>query len=112
MITEMKICFMTLFYSFLQTTSPRQVIFSGKLFTIIIFQLSKFSVNLYTLCFLFYKKYKDPLTVSIFSGPKGKHELISLGTGVGAINGRNISSDGRCMIDLNGLTIARRGLQR
>ncbi|XP_071789536.1 uncharacterized protein [Asterias amurensis] len=44
--------------------------------------------------------------------PKGKHELISLGTGVGAINGRNISSDGRCMIDLNGLTIARRGLQR
>ena len=42
-----------------KTTAPQQVIFS----TIIIFKLCKFNVNLWTLCFLSYKKYihVDPL---------------------------------------------------
>ena len=42
-------------------TAPQHVIFSGKLSTIIIFKLCKFSVNLWTLCFMSYKSYIDPL---------------------------------------------------
>ena len=59
MITETKVIFMTLFYSFLKNyTAPQQVIFSGKLSTVIIFKLCKFNVNLWTLWgFFSYKKY-------------------------------------------------------
>ena len=46
---------------YLKTTSPQQLLFSWKLSAIIIFKLCKFSVNLWTLCFLSYKSYKDPL---------------------------------------------------
>ena len=49
------------FTHFSKTTAPQHVIFSGKLSTIIIFKLCKFSVNLWTLCFLSYKSYIDPL---------------------------------------------------
>ena len=51
------------FDHFPKTTAPQHVIFSGKLSTIIIFKLCKFSVNLWTLCFL---SYIDPLN-SAFS---------------------------------------------
>ena len=44
-----------------KTRAPQHVMFSGKLSTIIIFKLCKFSVNLWTLCFLSYKKYIHPL---------------------------------------------------
>ncbi|XP_038053816.1 uncharacterized protein LOC119726260 [Patiria miniata] len=44
--------------------------------------------------------------------PQAKHEIVGLGTGNGAITGRNITPDGRAILDLDGLTIARRGLQR
>ena len=61
MITENKIIFMTLFFSFLKNNSTlKQLIFSGKLSTTIIFKLCKFSVNL-SLCFLSYRKYIHPL---------------------------------------------------
>ena len=43
------------FTHFPKTTAPQLVVFSGKLSTIIIFKLCKFSVNLWTLCFLSYK---------------------------------------------------------
>ena len=43
-----------------KTTAPQHVIFSGKLSTIIIFKLCKFSVHLWTLYFLSYKKYIHP----------------------------------------------------
>ena len=49
------------FTNFSKTTAPQQVIFSGKLSTIIIFKLFKFNGNLWTLCFVSYKKYPDPL---------------------------------------------------
>ena len=58
---ETNIIFMTLFCSFTKTTAPQHVVFSGKLSTIIIFKLCKFSVNLWSLCFLSYKSYIDPL---------------------------------------------------
>ena len=45
------------FTHFPKTTAPPHIIFSGKRSTIIIFELCKFSVNLWTLCFLSYKKY-------------------------------------------------------
>ena len=51
------------FTHFSKTTAPQQVLFPGKLSTIIIFKLCKFSVNLWTLCFLSYKKYIYPLSV-------------------------------------------------
>ena len=46
---------MTLFYSFLKNTAPHQLIFLGKLSTIIIFKRCKFSVNLWKLCFVLQK---------------------------------------------------------
>ena len=49
------------FTHFPKTTAPQHVAFSGKLSTIIIFKLCKFSVNLWTLCFLSYKSYMDTL---------------------------------------------------
>ena len=49
------------FTHFPKAAAPQHVIFSGKLSTIIIFKLCKFSVNLWTLCFLSYKSYIDPL---------------------------------------------------
>ena len=49
------------FTYFPKATAPQHVVFPGKLSTIIIFKLSNFSVNLWTLCFLSYKNYKDPL---------------------------------------------------
>ena len=60
MIIETNIIFMHCFTNSSKTTAPQQVIFSGKLSTIIIFSLSKFSVNQGTFCFLSYKKYLDP----------------------------------------------------
>ena len=60
MTTETNIIFMTLFYLF------QQVVFSGKRSTIIFFKLCKFNVNLWTLCFLSYKKYPDPLGVGLY----------------------------------------------
>ena len=58
MITETKIIFMTLLTHFSKTTVPLHIIYSGKLSTIIIFKLCKFSVNSRTLCFfLSYIKY-------------------------------------------------------
>ena len=50
-----------------KTTAPQHVILSGKLSTIIIFKLCKLSVNLWTLCFLSYKKYIHPLRTPVFS---------------------------------------------
>ena len=47
------------FTHFPKTTAPQHIIFSGKLSTIIIFKLWKFSINLF---FLSYKKYIHPLT--------------------------------------------------
>ena len=61
MITETKLIFLTFCTNFSKTTAPRQVIFFEKLSTIIIFKRCKFNVNLWTLCFLSYKKYIDPL---------------------------------------------------
>ena len=55
------------FTHFPKTTAPQHVIFSGKLSTISIFKLLKFSVNLWTLCFLSYKSYIDPLTTVLQS---------------------------------------------
>ena len=49
------------FTHFPKTTAPQHVKFSGNLSTIIIFKLCKFSVNLWTLCFLSYKKCIHPL---------------------------------------------------
>ena len=56
------------FTHFPKTTAPQHVILSGKLSTIIIFKLCKFSVNLWTLCFLSYKSYNDPLKTKSLQG--------------------------------------------
>ena len=57
----MKIRVYMLITHFPKITAPQHVIFSGKLSTTIVFKLCKFGVNLWTLCFLSYKKYIDPL---------------------------------------------------
>ena len=49
-----------LFINSSKTTAPQQVIFSGKLSTIIIFKLCKFNVNMWTLCFFVLQKVHRP----------------------------------------------------
>ena len=62
MIIETEIISMTLFYSFLKnySTSARNL-FREAFYTIIIFKLCKFNVNMWTLCFVSYKKYPYPI---------------------------------------------------
>ncbi|XP_022085646.1 adenosine deaminase domain-containing protein 1-like isoform X2 [Acanthaster planci] len=55
---------------------------------------------------------KSLAAILLQKSPEARHEIISLGTGTGAITGRNVTTDGRSILDLNGLTIARRGFQR
>ena len=58
------IIFMTFFYRFLKNYSTSASNISRETFyTTVIFKLRKFSVNLWTLCFLSYKKYIDPFTM-------------------------------------------------
>ena len=52
------------FTHFPKTTASQQVIFSVKLSSVIIFKLCKFNVNLWTLCFLSYREYIDPLSTA------------------------------------------------
>ena len=52
------------FYHFINTTAPQQVIFSGKLSTVIILKRCKYNVKLLTLWFMFYTTYPDPLKIS------------------------------------------------
>ena len=61
-LTETKL-FSDLFYSFLKNYSTSASNILREAFYIIIFKLCKFNVNLWTLCFVSYKKYPDPLTV-------------------------------------------------
>ena len=57
------------FTHFPNTTAPQNVIFSGKLSTIIIFKLCKFSVNLWTLYFFVLQKLHRPFTRAITQPP-------------------------------------------
>ena len=59
-ITETRIVFETLFYSFLKKYSTTASPISGTLSTIIIFKLCKFNVNLWTLCFFVLQKVHRP----------------------------------------------------
>ena len=55
--------FVTLFFNthFSKTTASQQIIFfNRKLSTIVILKACKFKVNLWTLCFVPYKKYPNP----------------------------------------------------
>ena len=60
------------FTYFSKTTEPQQVIFSGKLSTIIILKLCKFNVNLWTLCFFVPQKVHRP-----FKGVEKKKKIKS-----------------------------------
>ena len=61
MIIETKIISMTLFELFFsKTTAPQQVCFQGSFLLSLSSNCVKFSVILWALCFLSYKKYIDP----------------------------------------------------
>ena len=60
-----------------KTTAPQHVIFSGKLSTIIIFKLCKFSVNPWTLCFLSYKKVHKPFKDTSLTTGIRTHTMVT-----------------------------------
>ena len=64
-VLHAKIIFVTCFTHFSKTTAHQQVIFKGKLSAIIICKLCEFNVNMWTLCFVSYKKYPDPLNYKV-----------------------------------------------
>ena len=89
--------------NFSKTTSPHQVIFEGKVSTIIIFKLFKFNVNLQG-CVLCYKKYLDPRGMAIFISEGHVHWTILhslgslwMGTKAKSMGNRGHSIHGLCV---------------